>query len=581
MYAHASWSLLSPRRWCIGLSRLNRRLQQRKIPRYVQIDLGEKVTERQDRPGWLTPLLGPAPQSLEDLRTALRAVARDPLPEGLVLRIDSTDLSLSKAQSIIELLTEFRQLDRSWHGPVGATPKRIVCFLHVCTTASYLVATAADQIILAPVSAWNLMGLSQRSLYLHRLLDRIGLDFEVIRAGRWKNAANMLTAEYMAAHERSHLLTVLQSLHDQIVTQIAQGRDLSRARVQTALDRGPLLAQEALQYQLVDEVCAWSQVPARLAGTSTPQAMVLKPYAAIRGLLWPEYRRRYSKAIAVITVQGIINLGSSGTRPGDSTVGHRDLLAAIQAARDSKKRLAGVILHVDSPGGSALASHIVHDALLQLRADLPLVIYMGRVAASGGYYLATAGQHIMAQAATLTGSIGVFLAQPLTHRLQSKLGIQTAQLRLGANAGIFDPATPLSTAQRALLQRHVDDSYDNFKQVVQAGRGLDGSHLEELAEGRVWTGQQALERNLVDALGSFGQAVAYIRTQAGIPADCKIRIRNLTVPSRLSALYRAMPSSRLESWHWLRRSQYFLETAIRRPQDALWMLADDLLDWPL
>jgi len=236
MRSRPSLSLLSPRRWHTGLSRLRRRLQLRKIPHYVQIELGEKITERRARSALLTSLLGPPPQSLEDLRTALQAVAHDPVPKGIVLRIDNTDLNLSTAQSIIDLLAEFRQLDQAKHGQSAATPKRIVCFLHLCTTASYLVATAADHIVLAPLASWDLTGISQSSFYLYRMLDRLGLDFEVISAGRWKTAPNALTAEFMEPHERSHLMTVLQSLHDQIVARITQSRGLSRATVQAAMD---------------------------------------------------------------------------------------------------------------------------------------------------------------------------------------------------------------------------------------------------------------------------------------------------------------------------------------------------------
>lgn len=581
MHARHSLSLFSPRRWSIGLSRLHRRLKQRRIPHYVQIDLGEKVTERKARAAWLTPLLGPSPQSLEDLRMALRAVATDPIPEGLVLRIDNSDLTLHNAQSIIGFLAEFRQLDRQRHARSGAAPKRIVCFLHLCTTASYLIATAADHIVLSPVTPWDLTGLSQRSMYLHRMLDKLGLDFEVVRAGRWKTAPNALTADYMDPHERSHLLAVLQSLYDQIVAQITQGRGLSHTTVQAALDEGPLLAEDALQHQLVDDVCAWSRLPARLAREPSAQDKTLVPYAKVRGLLRKEYRRRHPKMIAVISVQGILNLGSHSARSRDNMSHHRDLLAAIQTAREKKDRLAGVILYVDSPGGSALASHIVHDALRQLRDDMPLVVYMGKVAASGGYYLAMAGQHVIAQAATLTGSIGVFLGKPLTHRLQGKLGIQVSHLQLGTNAGIFDPALPLSTGQRALLQRHVDHIYADFRRVVQAGRNMDRGRVDELAEGRVWTGQQALERNLVDEIGTFARAVEYIRTQAGIPDDRQVRVRDLQARPWLSSLYPAMAHSRL--WRQLLPwwSRYLPEMVDSQYPDHLWMLDEDLVDQTL
>lgn len=580
--ARGLWDALAslPRRGLCALANLRRRLRRRRIPQYVRLDIGDRVAERAAPASfpWRWLSRRPAPQSLEALRADLLAIARDPLPEGIVLRIDKTDLTLAQAQSAAALLDEFRRASPA------ARRKRVVCYLHQCNAPCYVIGAAADRLAISPLTPWDLNGALWQNHYLQRFLARLGLEFDVVRAGRWKTAATPLTSAYMTRDERTHLASVVASLFDQVAQAIARGRGLSLETVRAALDEGPLLPDEALQRGLVDDVCPWSRLPQRLAGDDLrAPPKTVRPLGQVKGLLRRVYRRRHPLAIGVIEVKGVIAMGSAQSTPWrarDEACGHRNLLAAIQTAAHRQRRLAGVILYVDSPGGSALASHIVHDALRVLAQQLPLVVYMGGVAASGGYYLAMAGVHVIAQSATLTGSIGVVAGKPVASALLGALGIHSAQIAHGANAALHSLAARWTAPQRALMQRHIDHCYREFKQVVQEGRNMDAARLDELAEGRLWTGLQARTRNLVDETGPWTAAVERVRQEAGIPADRAVRVESLGPNAKTAHLHSALASTR-----WMRWLDRTAQRAEARPMEwtmaaDLWMLAEDLAPIP-
>lgn len=563
-----------------ALANLRRRFRHHRIPAFVQINIGERVVERPARvPFLLQRFVHRArPQSLEELRRDLLAVARDPAPAGIVLRIDRTDLTLARAQSLVQLLEEFRQADRRHHA--GAGPKQIICYLFQCNAPCYLVGTAADRLYISPVTIWDVTGVFRETHYLQRFLARWGVEFDVVRAGRWKTAPNPLTRTYMDADERSHMTGVMASLHSQLVAQTGQHRGLSRTAVQAAVDQAPLLPAEALQHNLVDKVCTWSMLSRHLAPHALSTARLMAPLEEVRPLLRRVYRRKHPKRIAVIQARGIITWGTASSWPPrqQEVCSHHSLLAAIRTAERRKASLAGVILHIDSPGGSALASHVLYDALRDLAQKLPLVVYMGSMAASGGYYLAMAGAHVIAQAATVTGSIGVFASKPVVARALGQFGIHTAQLQQGANAAIHSASASWSDTQRRRMQKQVEHFYRDFRQVVQEGRNMEAGRAEEMAGGRVWTGWQARERNLVDEIGDFARAVAYIRAEARIPSDRHICVESLHTKSGASSLYPALAHIRLLRHLAKAVSLWAPAVEATAPECAVWMLADELAD---
>lgn len=557
------------------------------LPDYIQINLGERVAEQAAPVPFFWRRLGaaPAPQSLERLRGQLLAVAADPRPKGIVIRVERTSLSLSQAQSLAALIGECRKASQLVKG--RESPLRVVFYLLQCNAPVYVAAAAADAIYLGPLTTWELKPLSWPSRYLRRLLDRIGVEFDVVRAGAWKSAMDPLTSDHMDSLNREHMERALASFQSQIVESVAEGRGLAQEFVTDILDRGPLLPGEAVESGLADGTCTWPELPRKLAEPNAREVPGLRPISQVQGLLRRTYRRKFPKDIALISVRGAIVFGTAGSPPlpgrRGQTCTHGELLEAIRKVRERRKRLAGLLLHVDSPGGSALASHVVYEALLQLRSEMPVAVYMGAVAASGGYYIAMGGSYVVAQEATLTGSIGVFLAKPVIGRLLQRLGVHATDVARADNAAIYSSDARWTPAQRERIQIQVDHFYEEFKQTVAAGRGLNSEDLEGLAGGRVWTGRQARDLGLVDETGGILRAVQHIREQAGVPAACRVRIRSQTARRRPASQY----APALISWlsGILPWSASLPTGAVMQfePVPEAWMLADDLLgtipDW--
>jgi protease-4 len=261
---------------------------------------------------------------------------------------------------------------------------------------------------------------------------------------------------------------------------------------------------------------------------------------------------------------------------GEDTLGSSSAQQQIRAARRDDS-LDAVVVHVDSPGGSALASDLIWRELSLLAAEKPVVVYMGDVAASGGYYIATPAHKIVAQAATLTGSIGVILAKPVAAEALDKAHIRWETLRRGEHADLYASVTPWTEDARAAVAASMDAVYRTFKERVVAGRKIDMAALDDLAGGRVWTGEQALAHGLVDALGDFHTAVELACQEAGLPADGSVRVEAVAEPGRWQpALPQAPEQAELARWQTLARFVAGGALARRLQRERLWLLADGL-----
>lgn len=525
--AHAWQQLLC------GLLNARRRLLRRRWADYAVIVLEHAVAERApDSPWWYAYLPGvKQPLSLEFLHDALRRMAGDPDLKGVVLLLKGVELSLAQAQSLAGLLRRFR----AGNGAVrpGAAAKQVVVHLEQANAAAYVVACAADRITLPPLATWDVLGLRVAPTYWKETLARAGIAFEAIQIAPWKTAADTLTRRAMSAAEREQYGWLLDSLAEDIVAAVVQGRGLAAAQVTALIDQAPLSADAALAAGLVDAIAYEDQLAALLGAAGSPAK--LKPYAQIRGLLLRRPRRRAGRSVGVLSLQGSIVVGDSRSFPvplpllGERMMGSHTVAQAIRAAR-RRADLAAVVVHVDSGGGSALASDLIWRELHLLDQEKPVVVYMGNVAASGGYYIATPGRKIVAQPATLTGSIGVVITKPVTEALRAKIGANREVLRRGEHADILTDDRPWTAEQRATLEQSVAHIYARFKTVVAQGRNLPLAELEPICQGRVWTGKQALRHGLVDELGDFQLALALACRAAGLPDDGTVATRRITLP---------------------------------------------------
>jgi protease-4 len=531
---------LTWQRLVCALANGRRRLRRGRWADYAVILMDHAVTERApDVPWWYAYIPGlKLPLSLEYIHNALRRIAQDPDIKGVVFLLKGPSLSLAQAQSMARLLDRFRTWDAAQRAP-GAPAKQIVVHLEEIGAAAYVMACAADQITVPPLTSWDVLGLRVAPTYLKDTLAKAGLAFDVVKIAPWKTAADTLARSDMSAAEREQVNWLLDSLSEDIVAAIAQGRGLAEDHVRALIDRAPLTADDALAAGLVDAIAYEDELPDRLGEAGQPAR--LKAYAQVRGLLLRRPQLRTPRRIGVLSLQGSIIVGNSRSLPipipllGGRFIGSSTVEQQVRAARQDD-RLAAIVVHVDSGGGSALASDLIWRELHLLNQEKPVIVYMGDVAASGGYYIAAPGRKIVAQSATITGSIGVVAAKGVTQDLRAKAGAHREVVRRGANAGLFSDDQHWSDDQRHKVEENIVHIYGRFKQVVAEGRGMALDGLDAVANGRVWTGRQALAHGLVDALGDFQAALAEACRAAGLPDDGSVRTRVVsTPPARLMA----------------------------------------------
>lgn len=502
-----------------GLSNARRWLYRSRIPDIVVFTLEGTLDDLAPDTAWwerFVPGMAPA-QSIEGLSAALRRVAADPDVRGVLFLVKGLHMQRTRAQNLAALFDRFRAWDRAFHGE--AASKTITVFLEQVTPATCIVACAADHIAVTPLTTWEVLGQHVEAEYYRDALARVGVRAEVVRVAPWKTAADMIAEAQMTPAAREQYEWLLDSLYSGLVRAIAHGRRLDESAVRALIDRAPLAAGEAQAAELVDWVCYEDELPARLGSAKTPAK--LARYARVRRILYRRVTERSAQRIGVLDLSGSIVPGHSRRFPiplpllGEAMLGSSSVQQQVRAAR-RRDDLAAVVAYVDSPGGSALASDLMWRELALLAQEKPLVVYMGATAASGGYYIAAPAHAIVAQQATLTGSIGVITAKILTNEAYARLGVGRDSVQRGANAALYSDAHAWDEAQRAQVESSVMMIYTTFQQRVQDGRTLSPEAVTGVAGGRVWTGEQGVAHGLVDALGDFRLALETAARLAGI-----------------------------------------------------------------
>jgi len=419
--------------------------------------------------------------------------------------------------------------------------KKVYVHAEGLSTFSYALLCAGDHLSVAPESALWLTGIYGESLYVKNLLSKIGVQGDFMHMGAYKSAAEMLTRTEPSEPARENINWLLDGYYDALVAMIAESRDKTPEQVRALIDGGPYLADEALDKGLIDaietredfltrlkkEIEGPITVDNRYGRKKGPQINLANPLAffSILGEMFKTPERSQKEAIAVIYVEGAILPGHSQPSPFGQAGGaySGDIRKALEtAAKDSSVK--AVVLRVDSPGGSAEASEVILNATKQVQAAKPLIVSMGDVAGSGGYYISCGADTIFADTATVTASIGVVGGKLVTAEMWDKLGVNWVGYKRGANADIFNSERPFDDSQRRLLEKYMQDVYDVFKAHVAKGRGGKlAKDLDELAGGRVFTGKQALKLGLVDRLGGLHEAVEFAAAKVSLD-DYEVRV---------------------------------------------------------
>ncbi|MDH3284352.1 MAG: signal peptide peptidase SppA [Acidobacteriota bacterium] len=461
-----------------------------------------------------------------DLLDALESAGTDDRIEEVLLDIRDVSMGWAQAEELREALFRLRE-QRKYATAYFETAGEMLG-----ANGSYYVATACDEIVLAPPGDINLTGLMAETPFLRGMFEKLEITPQFGQRKEFKNAVNTFTEKgYTPAH-RAATEALLDSIYDEMVTGIARGRGLTPERVRELIDGGPYTATEALESELVDRLAYHDE----LVTAVEERVEQFEPLIGIRRYL--KGRRPHSSGgdkIAVIYGVGTIVRGPSQGDPlMGELMGSDTITAAFRKAQDDDDIVA-VVFRVDSPGGSYVASDLIRHEVRRTRdADKPVVVSMGNLAASGGYFVSMQGDHIFANENTITGSIGVYSGKLVTRGFwNDKLGIRFGLIQRGENAEFMSSQVEWDKLARERMNKLLDRIYDDFVSKAAEGRGMAIDELEPLAHGRVWTGRDALARGLVDDIGGIDAALDKARELAGIPEDGRYRIVVLPEPRGL------------------------------------------------
>src|SRR4051794_39856922 len=453
---------------------------------------------------------------------ALSDAAEDPDVHGLLAKVGGGRLRLAQAQELAEGVRAFRAAGKrtwAWAETFGEDGPG---------TPSYLLAAAFDEVWLQPSGDVGLTGVAVEAVFLRGLFDKAGVEPQLGQRREYKNAADVLLRTGFSDAHREASQALADSAQEQVVAAIAADRELSPDAVGALVDRAPVPAADARAAGLVDRLGYRHEVYAA-ARRDAGGDVVLRYLTAYRRRSRPvekvreRWQRRGQGVVALVHAVGEIRLGRSGRGLRGPALGSDTLTAALRAAgRDESVR--AVVLRVDSPGGSYVASDTMWAQIGALRArGTPVVVSMGALAASGGYFIACVADHVVALPSTLTGSIGVLGGKPVVAELLARAGIGTDAAVAGRHARMSSLRTPYTPEEWQYLQDTLDRIYADFVGKVAAGRGMTAEQVDEVARGRVWTGADALRRGLVDELGGLHRAADVARSRARLPADAPLR----------------------------------------------------------
>lgn len=502
------------------------------VTTWAEIELKGSYPEGAQTPG----LFGDITESLADVIARLEKASADKKISGVILKIKNPSLGGAKRNELRQAIMKIREKG-----------KKVYAYLDSGMSGDYLIASACDKIIMPESGALMILGMRAEVTFYKTLFDKIGLKADMLRVGEFKSAGEPYTRTEMSEPFRREMEELLDDRYRQMVDAISKGRKLERKEVASAIDSGPFTAVAAKKLKLIDHIAYDDELESLVLNGSDAELKLVRRYgkkkldtdfSGFTGMvkmmnllmgIEPVGRRSGTSKIAVIHASGMIMGGRSASDMfGGQTLGSDTFVKAVRkaSADDSVK---AIVLRVDSPGGSALASDLMWRALQKV--EKPVVVSMGDVAASGGYYISMGASRIFAEPGTITGSIGVVGGKVALRGLYDKIGISTSVISRGKNSGTLSTLDGFSESEKQAMTKMLYEIYDQFTKKAAAGRKMEHADLEKLARGRVYTGAMALKVGLVDELGTLEDAVAHAGKLAGLNPDDKIERMILPRPT--------------------------------------------------
>ena len=483
-----------------------------------------------ETPGGMESPFGNVSENLKAKLDRIHQAKNDKDVKALYLEFDDLGIGWGKINEFRAAISEFRKAG-----------KKVYAFMENGGRADYLVAAACDEVVMPESGSLQITGVRFELSFYKDLLDLIGIKADAVKMGDFKGAVEPFTRNSISPENRRQYDEMADDNFNLLCELIAQSRKgLAVEKVKEIIDQGPFTAKQALALGLIDRLEYPNNFKDGLKKDLNAEKVSIKqdygkaksqdmdfsnPFALLKLLNPPKEKKLNDKPkVAVIFATGVIVSGKSGfSMLGGQSVGSTTLMEAIRKAEEEPS-IKAIVLRVDSPGGSALASDLIWNELVKCKK--PVVASMSDVAASGGYYISMAGKKIYAEPGTITGSIGVFGMKLVLGGLYDKLGVKTEVISRGKNAGIMSSTTPFNENERKVMEAHIRDTYDMFLSKAFEGRQRSGNtklksrdELQKLAGGRVWTGRQAKENGLVDELGTLEDAIACAKEMAGLGKD--------------------------------------------------------------
>lgn len=456
-------------------------------------------------------------ESFSSLLTQLRKAKVDKRISAVLLDIDSTSFGWGKADELRAAIADFK-----------TSGKPTYAYMEMGANKEYYIATAADKIFLPPPGDLYINGFSAQAQFYKGSLDKLGVEWEDVHVGKYKSANEPFTRKDYSPESREVMNAILDDYYGRVTSAISESRKKSPEDVKAIIDNAPYNAIAAQQQNLIDGAKYRDEVYNELKnalGYKENDDLRTTSTSAYKDITPESLGLNSGERIAVIFASGLITSGRStdGTFGGAQTIGSDTISKAVKDAADDSS-IKAIVLRVDSGGGSALASDLMWHTLEYAKTKKPVVTSMGDVAASGGYYIACNSNKIVAEPSTLTGSIGVVLGRPNIGGLYEWLGITNEYTSRGKNSEIFRVDRKWTEEERAVFQKSANFFYwDNFVPKVAKGRGKSVEQINEVAQGRVWTGAQAKDKGLVDEFGGLNRAVEIAKELANLPADKDVK----------------------------------------------------------
>ena len=490
---------------------------------------------------------------LPGLLATIAEDAKSPDVKTLVFKVGGLAIGLAQAEEIA--------------GAVAAAKlagKKVIAHFESADLRQLAAVATADEVHMTPEGSLAMPGLQVEVSFYRELLGTLGIEADIEAVGEFKSAMESFTRSTMSDAARKNLEALIDGLYGSVVEAIAKGRKLSPDKVKAAIDRGLFTAEDAKKSGLIDQLSYWGEVvdaakagkggelTAAIAWPHTKDSPEIGSLFDLMKLFGgdSEDKPDTGPKVAVLLAEGTI---VDGRDPGDlfsndSLIASEDFLDTLHTI-ENDANVKAIVLRIDSPGGSALASDLIWRELARVGKKVPIVVSMGNVAASGGYYIASAAKKIFADETTLTGSIGVFGGKMVYQDLLAKVGVQTVVIARGKNAGMFSGLTRFSDSEREVLRQNMRHTYDTFINRVAKGRNMSFDAVHKVAQGRVWTGRQAAEVGLVDKIGGLSDALAEARKLAKLGAEAPVEtfpktktVMDLFDKSKSASKRIAMPS---------------------------------------